>query len=430
MNKESKVPVFDREVKLVQLFGSQREVNPYGLLVQLSDISRRIGDRVYTITTDMDGTMVDTDLGTATLLRLMLDDRFYTRGNYDFESNFLSRDFLQGYQYAIENAQGMKLDLTKSKIPIEDVGALASWIVNTLCPNIIELYRQIQSEIRLYGSGNSEVEAMKRKLITIFDLLDLITIQLDSVFTEAKNGGIIPKTRMFAGLSDAEILDSVNGMFTDSQGSDNSQIHINESNLEVFNTAPGLDIPIELKSKPISLRVNKVTDVRRLLRMAVELNSRDADKSRFEPNTSGGSVHIVTTNWTAIARFVAEHRPYDKVFLTQLANFPETTLSQFIHGTRLRISNTGLVLPAMDGSAVLAERKREIAEINNSIMAIGDTPTDILMMATSLFNGGHAGVVGRNIEVTARTFHRLATIVGPERAKNIFFIQSNDGVRY
>jgi hypothetical protein len=422
--------VFDREVNLVQLYGGQQEVDPHRLLTQLSDISRRMNNDVYTITTDMDGTMVDTDLGTATLLRLMLDDRFYTKGGYDFEKNLLSPDFTEGYKYAAKNSIGFKIGSINSGIYIDDASELSAWVLEKLCPEIIDLYRTIQFRIRLFGNNSEDIDKLKKKLMSLFDMLDLLTMKLEPIFREGTKGGIIPKTRLFAGFAEKEILESVAGMFTDSMDDEKNTIVMNESDLEIFNSAPGLYIPEEIRKRPISLRVNKVTDVRRLLRMAVELNSKDVDKSNFESNTMGGAVHIVTTNWPAIARFLALNQPYNKVLKTQQANFPQTRIEQFIHGTRLRVSNTGTVLPVLDGSAVLAERKREIAVTHESILALGDTRTDELMGATAIENNGFFIAVGRDIEVTARTYHELAKMIGPESASRILFIQANDTVRY
>lgn len=413
-----KVPPMQRDTRFYQLFSDHDDVVSHeGIHEYLtSEAKRRHGQTVYSVATDMDGTMFDSDLGIALFCNHAFDASFWTKSDYDFETALRSGDFITGFSKAttLKNKDAnYSVGEENDDIYIDDYREVAKWVLSKFVPEIIRLYQTIRFKVHMFGIKDQEDQI--RHFIALFYLLHQITIKMESVFNAQNSGKIIPLTRMLAGWTEAEIRKVADPMFSMEQDSPSREFQINNLDLSIFEDATGLTISQNLRDEPVRLRANKVLAIKRFYRQIAELRT--------------GIINIVTTNLPLTAEIAVSSDPYKKMFDLQTANFGLLP-RQVIHGSQLAEAN-GRIYPILDGPAVLAEQKRSRVMLldltpNKTMFVAGDTRTDLLMMKEAVRNNGGIGtVVGRHLEETRRRFAHLFTDLNAAERERILWAEQS-----
>jgi hypothetical protein len=343
--KEDAIHPLKRPTNFTQILTNGDRVEDEGIIQICHETAERAGHERFSIGSDFDGTMFQEDIGITAFIDKVRDPGFWHLDTETFERNLVSPDLKKGFS----NLNREKYHNISAEpiyfpgIKVTDIKACANWILNTLIPQILQLHRNIREEIILKGFDTQTTRI--QEFISMLIFLDRVTMEMEPNFSKLIKGRIIPRTRFFAGMTEAEIKGTVQKLYGIGQDAENSKFTVKFDN-EVLSGAEGVDI-VE-KQETISSRATKVTDIKRLFRKIIFLDV--------------GILTIITTNLPIVARtaFETEQSPYYKMAQEQTANLSDRDVStrHFVYGTDLVVSN-GIVLPEIDQRAILKVQKQE-----------------------------------------------------------------------
>jgi hypothetical protein len=418
----TKLPYEQRKIELIPLFhieGMQQEVitDPYRLVNELIEAAKiRTGQTLFAGTFDLDDTQFSSDIGMGTIMSIMHEESYWLKdeNEYNFERNLKSLEFERAFGGAMtdENGKGLTVGKPGDKLYVSDAQELAKWAYNVLAPDLIEHHKRIKLGVKFMGFESQREEIAD--FCTKFHLLDAVTMKMEFAFSKYNPDKIVPRTRLTAGLNDVEINKAVHKMTTREHVAE-CKIKLTGKRIDLLSNIPGMEYQESLINETILINAKKTKGIFRIVRAIVQ---------------SGNIWHTISTGDHRIVRAVLEEGPFGDL-LREQAKRLGCTIDDFIHATRHVIKN-GIMMPEIDGVAILAEAKRRVTErIDKEVPVLigaGDTGTDRLMNGVALKNSGKVIIVGHTLEEAQNTHdrHYPREIYTNQERANIYFTKNTN----